>query len=213
LVTKLRLQPFMVTLCGLFVFRSLARWLTGDAKIEELETSLGSLPAFFQDNILAIPVYLWVLAVLVVLATIFLHFSVFGRYFVALGSNEQAARYSGIATDFYKIMAFVLCSVLTALYTFLALTFSPSVTPSTTGQNEELGAIAAAVLGGCTLRGGEGTIYGIIVGTLIIQILRMMNTFWGIPPAAEGFMIGTILLLGIIVDELLRRRERNRAAV
>src|SRR5262249_42245348 len=162
---------------------SIARWMTGEAKIDELAQNLGSLPDFCEGAIAGAPVYLWVLLALVVMGTIFLHFSVFGRYFVAIGSNERAARYSGIATDFYKILAFVLCSVLTALYSFLALMNSPSVAPSTTGQNDELGAIAAAVLGGCTLRGGEGTIYGMIAGTAIIQILRMMNTFWGIPSA------------------------------
>ena len=141
---------------------------------------------------------------------VFLHLSVHGRYFFALGSNERAARFSGIATDGYKILAYVLCSTLTALYSFLAVMNMPSVAPSSTGQNDELMAIAGAVLGGCTLRGGEGTIYGMVVGTLIIQILRMMNTFWGIPSAVEGMMIGVILLLGTILDELLRTRQMRQ---
>jgi ribose transport system permease protein len=211
LVTKLRLQPFMVTLCGLFIFRSIARWLTNDAKIEELAAPLRHLSTFFEGAVWGVPVYLIILMGLVVWAVIFLHFSVVGRYFVALGSNEQAARFSGIATDFYKILAYVLCSLLTALYSFLAVMNSPSVAPSSAGQGDELIAIAGAVLGGCSLRGGEGTIYGMIVGTLIIRLLSMMNTFWNIPSAVEGLMIGMILLVGITLDELLRRRETGRA--
>jgi ribose transport system permease protein len=210
LVTKLRLQPFMVTLCGLFIFRSIARWLTNDTKIEELAAPLRQLSAFFEGNLLGLPVYLVILLGLSAGAVIFLHFSVVGRYFVALGSNEQAARFSGISTDFYKILSYVLCSLLTAVYSFLAVMNSPSVAPSTAGQGDELIAIAGAVLGGCSLRGGEGTVYGMIVGTLIIRILSMMNTFWNIPSAVEGLMIGLILLVGITLDELLRRREGGR---
>jgi ribose transport system permease protein len=210
LVTKLRLQPFMVTLCGLFIFRSIARWLTNDAKIEELAAPLRELSAFFEGSLLGVPVYLLILLALVLLAIVFLHFSVAGRYFYALGSNEQAARFSGIPTDFYKIMSYVLCSLLTAVYSFLAVMNSPSVAPSSAGQGDELIAIAGAVLGGCSLRGGEGTVYGMIVGTLIIRLLSMMNTFWNISSAVEGIMIGFILLMGITLDELLRRRESGR---
>lgn len=209
LVAKLRLQPFMVTLCGLFVFRSLARWLTGDSKIDDLAAPLRHLSDFFNGAVLGIPVYLLIMLALAALAVILLHFSVVGRYFVALGSNEQAARFSGIAIDFYKVLAYVLCSTLTAVYSFLALMYSPSVAPSNLGEGHELIAIAGAVLGGCSLRGGEGTIYGMIVGTLIIRMLIMMNNFLEISPALEGTLIGVILLLGIVLDELLRRRERR----
>lgn len=210
LVTKLNLQPFMVTLCGLFIFRSIARWMTGETKIENLDSALGDLTLFFEDSFAGLPVYLWALLALAAVGSVFLHFSVAGRYFVAIGSNERAAQFSGIRTDLYKISAYVLCSTLTCLYSFLALMKTPSVAPSTTGQNDELIAIAGAVLGGCTLRGGEGTIYGMIAGAIIIQLLRMMNTFWQISSAVEGIMIGGILLLGIILDELLRQRERAR---
>jgi ribose transport system permease protein len=84
------------------------------------------------------------------------------------------------------------------------------VAPSSAGQNDELVAIAGAVLGGVSLRGGEGTIYGMIVGALIIRLLYMMGVFWEISSAVEGFMIGLILLVGITLDELLRRRESAR---
>jgi ribose transport system permease protein len=197
----------------LFIFRSLARWITNDTKIEEMDATIGPVAAVFNGDWFGIPVYLWILAGLVVVGVVFLHFSVFGRYFVAIGSNERAALFSGIPTALYKVLAYVLCSVLTSVYAFLALMKAPSVAPSTIGQNDELMAIAGAVLGGCTLRGGEGTIYGMVAGTMIIQILRMMNTFWGIPSAVEGTMIGVILLCGIILDEVLRRRDRSRGMV
>ena len=150
-----------------------------------------------------------ILAVLILVCTVFLHFSVFGRYFVALGSNEQAARYAGINTDFYRILAYVLAALLTVVYAFLSLTKTPSVEPSATGVNDELVAIGSAVLGGCSLRGGEGTVYGMVVGALILVMLRMMTTFWRVSSSLEGIMIGCILLAGVIVDEILRRRQRR----
>ena len=156
------------------------------------------------------PVYLVILVGLVAVAAVFLHLTVHGRYFLALGSNERAARFAGVSVDLYKVMAYVLCSTLATLYSFLALMNSPSVQPSSIGQNVELIAIAGAVLGGCTLRGGEGTVYGMVVGTMIIQILMKLKSFWDIPDSAEGMMIGIILLAGITVDELLRRRDRAR---
>jgi ribose transport system permease protein len=207
IVTKLRLQPFMVTLCGLFIFRSLARWLAKDAPVDGLSNRLKDVAEFYNGDILGIPVYLVFFAVLVLTASIFLHFSVYGRYYFALGSNERAARFAGIAVDSYKVSAYVACSLLTGVYSYLNLMKMPSVEPAQIGQNDELMAIAAAVLGGCTLRGGEGTVCGMVVGTMIILILLMMNTFWRIPNSVEGMLIGFILLLGIILDEVLRWRS------
>jgi ribose transport system permease protein len=209
IVTKLRLQPFMVTLCGLFMFRSLARWLANDNSVAGLGNRLENVAEFYNGAILGVPVYLVFFAGLVLTAGVFLHFSVAGRYYFAVGSNERAARFAGIAVDSYKISAYIMCSLLTGFYAYLNLMKSPSVEPALIGQNDELNAIAGAVLGGCTLRGGEGTVYGMVVGTLIILILLMMNTFWGIPPSVEGMMIGFILLLGIILDEVLRWRDRS----
>ena len=206
LVTTLRLQAFLVTLCGLFIYRSIALVVSrGDAKgisgvHPEWET-------FFTGGWLGIPVTLWILIALAIVATIFLHFSVAGRYFYALGSNERAARFSGISVDFYKILAYVLCSTLVGLYSFLALLKVPSVTPSNTGSFDELYAIAGAVLGGCSLRGGEGTVPGFLIGTAILIILNSMGTFWQISDRWNGILIGSILLLGTILDEVLRRRS------
>jgi ribose transport system permease protein len=210
LVTKVRLQPFMVTLCGLLILRSLARWLMKGGNIPHVESNLQSMADFFNSDTAFFPRYLIVLIVIALAVGVFLHLSVYGRYFLALGSNEKAARFAGIAVDRYKILAYVLCSFLTALYSFLALMYSPSIEPSAIGQYDELYAIAGAVLGGCTLRGGEGTAYGMVVGTMIMRILKKAIIFWDIPDIAEGVMIGLILLAGVAVDELLRRRDVNR---
>ena len=119
LITKLRLPAFVVTLCGLFIYRGAARWFAGD-RVWGLGTQHQELKDFFnRGDLLHLPTYFWIFVALLAVATVFMHLSVFGRYFFAIGSNERAARYSGIATDFYKIAAYVMCSTLVAFFAFL----------------------------------------------------------------------------------------------
>jgi ribose transport system permease protein len=206
LITKLHLQAFVVTLCGLFVYRGLARWIAEDQnkgfgqQFTELRDLLFRLPVF------ELPRFLVILALLAALATVFLHFSVYGRYFYAIGSNEKAARYSGIAVDRYKILAYVLCSLSAAIFGILYVLELNSAQPSETGNFFELYAIAAAVLGGCSLRGGEGTVAGMLVGTAILWILPNFTNMWGVKQELQLTVIGAALLIGAMLDELLRRR-------
>jgi ribose transport system permease protein len=171
------------------------------------------LAALFGDTLfglpvadLGVPVSLVIFILLAVLATVLLHFSVYGRYFYAIGSNERAARYSGIATDRYKILAYVWCSLLAAFFAILFLMEENSVQPSDTGSFFELYAIAGAVLGGCSLRGCEGNVLGIFIGTAILWILPNFTNMWGVPQSLKFTVIGGALLLGAMLDELLRAR-------
>jgi ribose transport system permease protein len=136
-----------------------------------------------------------------------MHLSVYGRYFYAIGSNEKAARYSGIATDRYKILAYVLCSMLASLYGILFLMENNSIKPSTDGSFKELYAIAGAVMGGCSLRGGQGSVIGIVIGTAILTMLPNLANLRGIRSEWQFIVIGGALLLGAILDEWLRPRR------
>ncbi len=211
LVTYLRVQAFVVTLCGMFVYRGLARWVARDNN-QGLGTSFGEIKQLVLGNVYGIPNQFLMLLVLLAVAAVFLHFSIYGRYFYALGSNERAARFSGIPTNGFKVLAFVLCSTLTAFYSILYVFTYNSVQPSGTGAMYELYAIAGAVLGGFSLRGGEGTVLGLLVGTCIINILPNLTTMWGISNTLEPVVIGCALLLGATVDEMLRRHRANRKA-
>jgi ribose transport system permease protein len=210
LVTKLKVQAFVVTLCGLFIYRGLARWIANDQQ-KGLGTSYVELKELLHGDVLGLPVALVIFVMLAGAATVFLHFSVYGRYFYAIGSNERAARYSGIPTDRYKVLAYVLCSGLTAFFGVLYLMESNSVQPSGTGNFFELYAIAGAVLGGCSLRGGEGTVLGVVIGTAILWILPNLTNMWGVRSELEYTVIGGALLCGAILDELLRRHSAVRA--
>ncbi|HVU87990.1 MAG TPA: ABC transporter permease [Pirellulales bacterium] len=210
LVTKLRVQAFVVTLCGLFIYRGAARWLSRD-QVKGLGTGYESLKYWLSDSrdILGLPMSLVIFLGFAALATVFLHRSVYGRYMFAVGSNEQAARYSGIAVDRYRILAYVLCSTLAALFSILFLMEQNSVQPTETGSFFELYAIAGAVLGGCSLRGGEGSVLGVIMGTAILWILPNFTKMWGVPSELEYTVIGAALLIGALVDEGLRRGAKK----
>jgi len=208
LVTKLRVQAFVVTLCGLFIYRGAARWLAGGNN-KGLGTDFENWKYWLAKgkDLLGLPMSLVIFLILAAIAAVGLHMSVYGRYLFAVGSNEQAARYSGIAVDRYRIVPYVLCSTLAGLFSVLFLMEENSVQPSSTGSFFELYAIAGAVLGGCSLRGGEGSVLGIIIGTAILWILPNFTKMWGVPSELEYTVIGAALLIGALLDEGLRRRS------
>src|SRR5205823_3762938 len=155
---------------------------------------------FVDPAVFRLPVPLVILAGLAVLAAVFLNLTVYGRYLLAVGRNEQAARYSGINTDAITILAYVLCSLLAGLGGVLFSLDINSVQPAGLGNFYELYAIAAAVLGGCSLRGGEGTILGVILGTALIRVLYNATNVMGIPTQLEFATIGIVILAGVVVD-------------
>ncbi|MBI2808973.1 MAG: ABC transporter permease [Planctomycetes bacterium] len=210
LVTYFRVQAFVVTLCGLFLYRGAARWVMDD-EVPFIVTHVKPITDFCRGSVLEIPIYLWFLLILFALASVFLHLTVHGRYFYAIGSNERAAAYSGINTNFYKILAYVLCSMFASIYALMHVVHYNSVEPPKTGETLELYAIAGAVLGGCSLRGGEGSTLGILIGTAIMRLLPNLTNMWEIPSTLEPTVVGGALLLCVIFDEQMRRGVGWRA--
>ena len=218
LITKLKIQPFVVTLCGLLLYRGIARGFTNDqtvgfgAEFKSLRTlATGQIPIPFIHGF-AIPAPWIFLIVVAVLAAIFLNRTIYGRYMLALGRNEEAARYSGIATDRMTILAYVICSGLAGLGGMLFVLDVNSAQPVDFGNFYELYAIAAAVLGGCSLRGGEGTIVGVIIGAALMQVLRNMITLVTTRGNIEFAIIGAVILFGVIADELVKSYAVKRRA-
>ncbi|PQO29622.1 ABC transporter permease [Bremerella cremea] len=206
LITKLKLQPFVVTLCGLLVLRSIARFLTHDNKISNFVhpdggTNIGYLTG---AEFLSIPLPLWMLAGIALVSALVLNKTTFGRYLKALGNNEQAARYSGINTDWITISAYMICSLLSGVAAILFAIDLNSVGPNEAGTFYELYAIAAAVLGGCSLRGGTGSIIGVVLGTAILRELYQAIEALQFSEL-EGTVIGVVILVGVIADEIIRR--------
>tara|TARA_R110000850_G_scaffold22504_15_gene66663 strand:- start:282 stop:1265 length:984 start_codon:yes stop_codon:yes gene_type:complete len=210
LVTKMKLQPFVVTLCGLLLYRGITRGLTND-QTAGFQGELKGLRWIANGEIpitesFGLPVPCLILIVVAVLAGFFLNRTIYGRYLLALGNNEEAARFSGINTDRMTIIAYVICSMLAGLGGLLFVLDTNSAQPVDFGNFYELFAIAAAVLGGCSLRGGSGTIIGVIIGTALIQLLRNMITLVDeIPQNIEFAVIGAVILIGAVGDEIAKR--------
>jgi ribose transport system permease protein len=215
LITRLKMQPFVVTLCGLLIYRGVARGYTADATAGFPFGSEYPGLDFFVARPFGIPTSVYVLAVVAVIAWFVLHRSVFGRYLFAVGKNEEAARFSGIRTTFVITSAYVICAGLTALAAIFLAMYTRSVQPSGHANFYELYAIAAAVLGGFSLRGGEGSIIGVILGTILLQILQNLVNLLGIPSSLNFAVMGTVILIGVLVDQqfgLYRERRRTQEA-
>jgi ribose transport system permease protein len=226
LVTRLKLQPFVVTLCGLLIYRGVSRWLVNDQPVgfgNEFNGTLSSLGSgklvLWQwetaghAETFGIPYPFFILLAAAFVAGVFLNKTIWGRYLLALGRNEEAARYSGINTARVTMIAYVICTAAAAIGGMLFALDSNSVSPSSFGNFFELYAIAAAVLGGCSLRGGEGTILGVIIGTAVMQILNNLILLMKISDELEFAIIGTVILIGVSSDELVKRIAAKRRAI
>jgi len=152
-----------------------------------------------------LPMPILILGVLGVLGAVFLHKTVAGRYLLAMGRNEEAARFSGINTRHMTVLAYVLCSGLASLGGVLLALDVNTVQPSVHGNFYELYAIAAAVLGGCSLRGGVGSIAGVIIGTAVMRSLYNAIELLEKKEYWMYIIIGAVLLMGVMMDELGRK--------
>jgi ribose transport system permease protein len=213
LITRLKMPPFVVTLCGLLIYRGVARGYTGDATAGFPFGSTYPGLDFFTARIYGVPTSLLLLVVVAVIAWVVLHRSVFGRYLFAVGKNEEAARFSGIRTNLVIGAAYVICAALTALSAVFFAMYTRSVSPSSQANFYELYAIAAAVLGGFSLRGGEGSIIGVVLGAILLQILQNLVNLLGIPSSLNFAVMGTVILIGVLVDQQLGVYRAHRRLV
>ncbi len=211
LITRLRLQPFIVTLCGLLLYRGLARYIASDTS-----KGFGSGEGFrwlidiSTGSVFGVPNPFLILALTAVLMWLMLHRSVYGRHLFAVGRNPEAARYSGISSRNVTTMAYVISGGLAGVSSILISFYTNSVSPSSHGNFYELYAIAAAVLGGCSLRGGEGSIIGIVIGTALLQVLRNLVNLLDIPSSLDFAVMGAVILIGVIAERVsLSQRERG----
>jgi len=136
-----------------------------------------------------------------------LHRSIYGRHLFAVGRNEEAARYCGINTSNTIAGAYAVSGTLAGVSAILIAFYTNSISPSSHGNFYELYAIAAAVVGGCSLRGGEGSIVGIILGTALLQVIRNLVNLMDIPSSLDFAVMGTVILIGAIADEIVKPRK------
>lgn len=212
LVTRVRIQPFIVTLVGLMSLRGVAQVITnggavsigvGHPVFEKLGKGfiLGGLPVSTAIMLAVAGVFFFVL-----------HFTVFGRQLYALGNNEEAARWSGVPVEWRRLAAYVISSGIAGLVGVLHCSYLSSIQPSTVGQAYELYAIAAAVLGGCSLRGGEGMVVGVLVGATLMQLIRNAINLQGLSSFWEQPVTGAVILAAALLDVFVYQRGARRKA-
>jgi ribose transport system permease protein len=212
LVTRMNLQPFVVTLCGLLIYRGVARWYTDDGTAGfEFGQNFAALEWITMGRTYGIPHTFVIFLIVAALMGVLLHRSVFGRYLFAIGKNEEAARFSGIATKKIIVAAYVICGALAGISSIFITMYTRSISPASHGNFYELYGIAAAVLGGCSLRGGEGSILGIVLGAILLQVLQNLVNLLGIPSSLNFAVMGSVILIGVLADQQLGRLRQTRA--
>ncbi len=202
-ITALRIPPFIATLGTLGVYRGLTLIITGGMPVADLTRDFGVLAT---GNLLGvIPVPLIILVVASALVYFVLKYTLLGRYAYAIGSNPEAARCCGVRIGRYTIAIYGLSGALTGLAGMIEAARLVTGQP-TAGEGYELRVIAAVVIGGGSLNGGQGTVVGTIVGSLIMGLLNNGCNLLGISPFVQQVIIGSVIVLAVTFDEYQRRR-------
>jgi ribose transport system permease protein len=158
-----------------------------------------------EGNLLGVPFVLWVLLVCGVAVHLLLEHTRMGRYIFAIGSNEAAAFYAGIPVAFHSSMVYALGGMLTGLAGMIEASRLMTGQP-TAGQGYELQAIAAVVIGGGSLRGGEGSVVGTLIGAFIMGLLANGSDLLGISPYLQQAIIGAVIIIAVFLDEVRKRK-------
>lgn len=206
LITRLGLQPFIVTLGGMMVLRGLAQTLTEGRNLG-FGTQFESFRFIGMGSVGSIPMPVLIMLVITGFFWFLLKYTLFGRYLYALGGNLEATRYSGVRVETVQVGAYMICATLAGIAGILYSAYLPSASPSM-GIAYELYAVAAAVLGGCSLRGGEGSVLGVLVGAAIMRVMSNGIVLLGISTFWENTVIGAVIIAAVILDRFVQTRRR-----
>ncbi|MEO8127495.1 MAG: ABC transporter permease [Bryobacteraceae bacterium] len=202
LTTKLRINPFIVTLGTLGIVRGLTLIISNGLPVHQIPQSFSFLG---EGTVLGVPFVLWVLLICAGAMHVLMEHTRLGRYAFAIGSNPDAAFYAGIPVAFHVTAVYAIGGALTGLAGMIEASRLMTGQP-TAGQGYELQAIAAVVIGGGSLRGGEGSVIGTLVGAFIMGLLSNGSDLLGISPYLQQAIIGAVIILAVSVDELRKRK-------
>lgn len=203
LIAYAGLQPFIVTLGTLSLFRALGLIYTGGNPILSLPNDFRHI---FTSELLGLPVPVIIVAVLAVLATVLLKKTPLGEYILAVGGNEEAARVSGVPIELTKVVTYMISGGLAALAAVILIARLGAAEP-TLGTLWELEAIAAAAIGGASLMGGKGSIFGTILGAIVLGAMRNGLTLLNVQAFYQLLATGIIIILAMLVDRLARGKS------
>ncbi len=210
LVTRVGIPAFIVTLGTMKIYRSLAYAISGGTSVSVFpESATGSWVWSFGAKINGVPVQIFIMVAMFVIAHILLRKTVYGNRVYATGGNERAARLSGINTKNTRFYAFLIQGLCCAVAAVISLAYLNSVT-TTSGEGREMDCIAAVILGGAALSGGRGTIVGSFIGVLIMGIVKNGMVLLSVPVFWQDGFIGLVVILAVLVDSLIHRKDVKR---
>jgi ribose/xylose/arabinose/galactoside ABC-type transport system permease subunit len=201
LVARLRITPFIVTLGTMSLMRGLAKGFADEQKIDADPRGIDGMMAASGGGL---PPGVFLLFALAVLAAVALHYTVFGRHVVAIGSNAQTARLCGVPVDRVTVLVYALAGALTGIAGLLEFA-TLTVGDPTDSMGLELEAIAAVVIGGASLSGGQGSIAGAMIGALLMTVIKTGCTHVGLPNWVQEILTGVIIVVAVGIDRLRRR--------
>jgi ribose transport system permease protein len=203
LITSLRMAPFIVTLGAMSILRGAAKGLAHEQKIDADPHGLDALLGPASG---AAPPGVWIAVVVAVVGALVLHFTRFGRHVFAVGSSEAAARLSGVRVERVKLLVYVIAAALSGLAGVMEFS-TLTVGDPTDSVGLELEVIAAAVIGGASLSGGEGTIAGSMAGACLMTVIRTGGTHVGLPAWVEEILTGVIIVVAVGLDRVRSKRR------
>ena len=205
MITSLRISPFIVTLGTMGIYRGFALIISKGLPVHEIPPSFSYLG---EGTLLGVPFVLWILLLCAVVTHIMLEHTRHGRYAFSIGSNPDAAFYAGVPVKFHTIVVYAGAGLLTGLSGMIEVSRLMTGQP-TGGQGYELTAIAAVVIGGGSLRGGEGSVLGTLVGAFIMGLLANGSDLLGTNPYWQQVIIGAVIIMAVAFDELRKRRLKD----
>jgi ribose transport system permease protein len=202
LTVRLGINPFIVTLGTLGIVRGVTLIISNGLPVHRIPPSFSFLG---EGNLLGVPFVLWILLLCAVATHVILEHTRLGRYSFAIGSNPDAAYYTGIPVGFHTVAVYAVSGLLCGLAGMIEASRLMTGQP-TAGQGYELQVIAAVVIGGGSLRGGEGSVVGTLVGAFIMGLLSNGSDLLGISPYLQQAIIGAVIILAVTVDEMRKKR-------
>lgn len=202
MLTSLRISPFIVTLGTMGIYRGLALIISKGLPVNDIPASFSYLG---EGTLLRVPFVLWILLACAVVIHVMLEHTRLGRYAFSIGSNPDAAYYAGVPVRFHTTAVYAIAGLLTGLSGMIEASRLMTGQP-TSGQGYELTAIAAVVIGGGSLRGGEGSVLGTLVGAFIMGLLANGSDLLGTNPYWQQVIIGAVIILAVAFDELRKRK-------
>jgi ribose transport system permease protein len=209
LVQVIAIPAIVATLATLSMYRGLSQALSDGEQVTGLPAENKFFTFFGGDEVLGLPVSVWVMILVAVVLTVVLRFTPYGFRVRAIGSNPEAATFSGISIPRVRVQTLVLVGGLAGLSGMLGLAFFISGDPNI-GTGFELQAIAAAVIGGTPLRGGSATVVGAVLGSVLLSAVNSGLAYFDVPVNWSNFATGAVILAAVALDSLIRGRRRHR---